>query len=314
MLHVRQADVLDGGAEFFQLLDHGQYGVSDARVQAGAEVFLRQADAQAGQRLAQGGQVIVDRLVDAGGVLRVESGDGAQHQGAVLGGVGQRAALVEAGGVGDHAPAGNPAVSGLDAGEVGEGGRLADRAAGVGAGGGGHQARGHGCGGAAGGAAGYVLEAPGVLHRAVMAGFVGGAHGELVHVQLAEADGAGGLEAGDHGGVVGRLEAAEDLRTTAGQHAFGAEQVLMGDGGAEQGAMLTGGTPRVGCLGLFDGRFVGDADKAVQLRIELVDARQQGAGQLFGGEFLGGEAAGDLGEGQLMHGEPFPYSMTLGTR
>ncbi|MNP33183.1 hypothetical protein D3C76_1264050 [compost metagenome] len=78
--------------------------------------------------------------------------------------------------------------------------------------------------------------------------------------------------------------------------------------------MLTGGTPCVGCLGLFDGRFVGDADKAVQLRIELVDARQQGAGQLFGGEFLGGEAAGDLGEGQLMHGEPFPYSMTLGTR
>src|SRR5690606_27864064 len=147
----------------------------------------------------------------AGGVLRVETGHGAEHQRAVLGGAGQRAALVETGGIGDHAPARNTAVGGLDAGEVGQRRRLADRSAGVGAGGGRQQARGDGGGRTTGGTARHAGQVPGVLHRAVIAGFVGRAHGELVHVQLAEGDGAGGGELLDHGGVVGRGEVVEHL-------------------------------------------------------------------------------------------------------
>lgn len=284
----------------FRLLDHGQHRVGDAAVEAGAEVFPRQADAQAAKRLLQGGQVVVHRLFDAGRVLRVESGHHPQHQRAVLGGARQRAALVEAGGVGDHAPAGNPAVGWLDPGEVGQRRRLADRAASIGAGGGRQQARGDCRGGTAGGAARHAVEAPGVLHRAVVAGLVRRAHGEFIHVQLAEGNGAGGGELLDHGGVVGRDEVVEHLRTAAGAYALGAEQVLVGDRRAEQGAVLAVGAPFVGCLGLGDGQVVGDADETVELGIQLPDATEQGAGQLFGGKLLVGEGAGDLGEGQLM--------------
>ncbi|MCY1424186.1 hypothetical protein D9M71_399230 [compost metagenome] len=74
----------------------------------------------------------------------------------------------------------------------------------------------------------------------------------------------------------------------------------MGDRCTEQGAILAFCAPFVGCLGLAQGQFLGNADKTVQLRVELLDAGQQGTGQLFGGELLVGEAAGDLGEGQLM--------------
>ena len=314
VLHVRQRDVLDGGAELFQLLDHGHDLLANARVQAGTEVLLGQADTQAGERLGQGCQVVIDRLIDAGRILGVETSHGAEQQRTVLGGAGQRAALIEAGGIGDHAPARDAAVGRLDAGEVGQCGRLADRAAGVGTGSRGQQSRGHGSGGTARGAAGYPAGVPGVLHRAVVAGLVGRAHGELVHVQLAEGDGAGGLELVDHGGVVGRLEAGEDLRAAGGQHALGAEQILVRDRRAEQGAGFASGAAGVGGLGLLQREVLGHGDKAVELRVELLDAAQQALGQLGRGELLVGECAGDLGQGQLMHGGGFPYSMTLGTR
>ncbi|MNN24111.1 hypothetical protein D3C81_1375290 [compost metagenome] len=308
MLHVRQADFLDHCAELFQLLDAGLDPFGDARVEAGAEVLLRQADAQALQRGVEVGAVVRHRFVDAGGVLGVEAGHALQQQGAVFGGAGQRAALVEARRVGDHAPARNTAVGRLEAGEVGQRRRLADRATGVGAGAGRQQARGHGRGGTAGRTARHVFEVPRVLHRAVVAGLVGRAHGEFVHVGLAQGDHAGGGQLGDHGRVIRRLEVVEHLRAAAGAHAVGAEQVLVGDRRAQQGTVLAGSATGVGGTGLAQGQLVGDADEAVELRVELLDARQQGAGQLFGGKRLVGESAGDLGQGQLMHGRL--YSLT----
>ncbi|MNZ91194.1 hypothetical protein D3C78_1101690 [compost metagenome] len=83
----------------------------------------------------------------------------------------------------------------------------------------------------------------------------------------------------------------------------------MGDRRAEQGAVLAGGTARVGGGGLGQRLVGGDGDEAVELRVELGDARQQGRAQLDGGEVLGGQAAGDLRQSQLMH-----HSITLGTR
>src|SRR5689334_11638996 len=116
VLHVRQADFLDHGAELFQLFNAGHDQVGDARVQACAEVFLRHADAQALQRTVEAGAVIRHGLVDAGGVLRVETGHALQQDRAVFGGTGQRAALIEAGCVGDHAPARNTTVRRFQAG------------------------------------------------------------------------------------------------------------------------------------------------------------------------------------------------------
>ena len=48
----------------------------------------------------------------------------------------------------------------------------------------------------------------------------------------------------------------------------------MGQWGAEQGAAFTGGATGVGGLGLAHGQFFGEADKAVELRVQRLDASQ----------------------------------------
>ena len=52
------------------------------------------------------------------------------------------------------------------------------------------------------------------------------AHGELVHVDLAQHHRAGLPQVGGDGQFIGRLEAFEDVRAGGGLHALGAEQVL----------------------------------------------------------------------------------------
>ena len=82
----------------------------------------------------------------------------------------------------------------------------------------------------------------------------------------------------------------------------------MGDRRAQQGAALAACATGIGGLGLGQREVFGEADEAVDLRVELGDARQQGAGQFFGGEFLVGESAGDLGQGHVVHCRLFPFS------
>lgn len=52
------------------------------------------------------------------------------------------------------------------------------------------------------------------------------AHGELVHVSLADQHGIGRLQPGDRGGVIGRAEVLQDSRCTGRQFALRAEHVL----------------------------------------------------------------------------------------
>ncbi len=73
MLVVRQADFLDHGAKLFELFDAVLHQFGDTRVEAGAEVFLRHADAQALDRGVQAGAVVRHWLIDAGGVLFIEA-------------------------------------------------------------------------------------------------------------------------------------------------------------------------------------------------------------------------------------------------
>ena len=131
-----------------------------------------------------------------GRVLRVVAGHRLQHDRGVAHGLRHRAGLVERRGEGDDAPARAAAVGRLDADDAGEGGRLADRAAGVGAGGAEHEVGGdrgsRAARGAAGGERRGVAGAPPRAdRRAVDRGLVRAAHGELVHVELADADRAG---------------------------------------------------------------------------------------------------------------------------
>jgi hypothetical protein len=148
----------------------------------------------------------------------------------------QHSGLIEAGREGDHAVARHPPIGGLDPRHAGQRRRLSDRTAGIGARRVGRQpGRGSG-GGSPGRAARHLAEVPRILDRAVVARFVGGAHGEFVHVGLAQHHGAGGLEARHHGRIVGRDEVVEHARAAAGAHPVRAENIFMNEGDAEQRA------------------------------------------------------------------------------
>ena len=176
-------------------VERGAHGLFDVGRQAFAEVFLRHADAQAGQRLVQVAREVFAHVAlfrrQAGRVALVEADHFIEQQRAVFGGLRDRAALVERGGERDHAEARHAAVGRLDAGDAAERGRLADRAAGVGGGGRRRQARGDRRGRAARGAARHRQLVPRVLHRAEGRVLVRRAHREFVAIELAERDHAG---------------------------------------------------------------------------------------------------------------------------
>src|SRR6185437_11555603 len=67
---------------------------------------------------------------------------------------------------------------------------------------------------------------PRILDLAIGAGHVGRAHGELVHVALAQHDRAGLPQLRRDRRFIGRLEAVEDARARGRADALGAEQVL----------------------------------------------------------------------------------------
>ncbi len=132
-LGLRQRDLDQRGAECFVLLQGGVDGGAHVVGEARAEVFLRQADAQAGERLARPRRApsATSSGRDSACSLRrratrlVESrsskpamalSSSAQSVGALR----HRAALVERRGERDHAVARHAAVGRLDAGDAGE--------------------------------------------------------------------------------------------------------------------------------------------------------------------------------------------------
>ena len=245
MARVGQAHVDDVGARVAQPLGALRPQGLDLGVHAVEAVFLRNADRQALDRASDGGFVVGNRLGGARRVLRVGAGHRAQHDRRVAHGAGERSGLIERGGESHHAPARASPVGRLDADDAGEGGRLADRAAGV--------ARGRGqakvCGDRGGRAArraarrqqaafawvgerrarlfaAPVRRQPGRSDRAVKGGLVRRAHGELVHVELAEHHRPVAPQVGGDGRLVGRLKAVEDVAASLGVDALGGIEVL----------------------------------------------------------------------------------------
>ena len=197
------------------------------------EELAQEPDLEAREGLFQGGGIVRHRGVDAGRVLRIEPGHDGKDDGRILGGAGEDTCLVEAGREGDHAVTRHASVCRFDARHTGERRRLANRTAGIGAGGERCHARRGGGGRPAGRPAGDFAGIPGVLDGAIETGLIGGAHGELVHIGLGQHDGAGLLEPRHHGRVVGRDEVVQHARTAAGAHPVGAENVFMNEGDAE---------------------------------------------------------------------------------
>ena len=191
-------------------------------------------------------------------------------------------------------------------------GRLADRAAGVGAGGPqaqpGRHRRGRAARAAAGHQGGVVAGAgPGVAHTAIVGGHVGRAHGELVEVGLAQADRTRLPELAADGRFVGRDEAVQDVRAGGGQHALGAEQVLDRQRHALEQAALAGGQPRVGRVGHGQRTLGRLGDEGVEVAVPL-DRRDMRPGQLGRREAAGAQAVArglEREAGELAHSTTF---------
>ena len=130
-----------------------------------------------------------------------------------------------------------------------------------------------------------AARAPRVDHRAVIGGLVGRAHGELVHVELAEHDRAVGPEIGGHGRLVDRLEAVEDVARRLGVDALGAEQVLDAERHAFERPRLAGGDARVR-LGGHGQRLLRRLDDIGVERRAPPPSRTDRPGQLGRGEAL----------------------------
>ncbi len=125
---------------------------------------------------------------------------------------------------------------------------------------------------------------PRVDDRAVVGGLVGRAHGELVHVELAEHHRAVGPEIGGDGRFVARLEAVEDVAAGLGVDAFGAEQVLDAERNAFERAALALRELRVRRLRHVARLVRRHGDIGVEHGIGALDRREIGVGQFDRGE------------------------------
>ena len=177
-----------------------------------------------------------DRRVDRGGVARVVAAHGLVQQGGVQHGPPERPGRIQAARERDHPVPGGTAVGGLGADDAADRGGLADRAAGVGADGQRRLVGRHRGGGPAGRTARDLVQVPRVAAGTVRGVLGGRAHGELVHVGLAEDDRAGLLESFRDGGVVRRVPALQDAAPARGGHPGGGEDVLDRDRDARQRA------------------------------------------------------------------------------
>ena len=121
------------------------------------------------------------------------------------------------------------------------------------------------------------------------------------------------MQLADDGGVVGGDKILQHLRATGGAPAFGAEQVLVGDGQAGQRTGVTGGQAGIGSL-CFGQRFCAvDSDEGVERRVQALDAVKVMRGQFDAGHLLRGQRLGQFGQGGEGGGGK-THSITFGTR
>ncbi len=216
---------------------------------------------------------------------------------------GDRTGLVERRGEGDNAPARAAAIGRLDADGAGEGGGLADRTAGIGGRRAGAKPCCNRCRRAAGRAAGHqrlvgARGPPGIGDRSVTGAFVGRAHGEFVHVELAQHHRAVVPQIGGDGRFVARFETVENMAAGLGMDAFGGKQVLDPERNAFQRTAPALRKPGFGgrCHGT---RLVGgNGDEGIQFRIGSLDGREIGLGQLRGGNAAGLQLVAGFGNGE----------------
>ena len=181
----------------------------------------------------------------------------------------------------DDTVTGNATVGRLHPDDSAQRSRLPNGSAGVGSESAGAQRRRHRRRRATRRAAGHALEIPRIVHGLVRAVFIRRAHGELVHVELAQADGTGRSQTPGRRRFVRRNEALENLRTRRGFHAAGDEDVLETDGNpAERTNRLASRDFPIDGVGRFARAGLVHQEKAAELLVEPLDAVEVGIDQV----------------------------------
>ncbi len=303
---VREREVDRDGAEVAQFGERVADGLRYCGVDTGAEILGGKADPDAGKgsRAAlhrQRSRIVLDGAIERGRITRVVARHRVQQQREVVCGARERAGLIEAGSEGDQPEAGTDAVGRLQAADARHGRRLANGAAGVGAGAARHQARRDCRRRAARTAPGHIGRVPGILHRAEMRRFARRAHRELVHVGLADEDGAGASQAVDDVRVERRRVVREHPRATGSAHARRGENVLVRNRNAEERPAVAVGENRIGRLRVGERPLGIDGDEGVERRIERRDAIERRPGELDAREALCPKGGGKLRDGGIEH-------------
>ena len=226
-----------------------------------------------------------------------------------------RPGLIQRRGKGHDTPARAAPVGGLDAGDAGKGGGLADRTAGIGAGGRKTQIGRHRGGGAARRAARrqrrvFIAPAPRVDHVAIDRGFVGRAHGEFIHVQLAQHHRTRIEQVPGDGGFILGHEPFEDAACRLAWHALGAEQILDAQRQAAHVRRVALGDAGIRRPGLFQRQFGRVVHKGVQ-RAGAFDGVQAGLGEVHRGHVAAAQFVTGFGQPQLV--QIAHHSTTFGT-
>ena len=287
----------DLGSRGDQVLDRLLEAPLDAWLEALAGQLLDDADPHAGD--VGPGRGLDDRRdggVDRRRVHRVVSADDAVQQCRVEDRPGDRSGLVEGGGQGDQAVTGHAAVGRLRPDRPGDRGRLADGAAGVGADRERRLEGGDDGGRPAAGAARDAVEVPRVVGRAVGRVLRRRAHGELVHVGLAEDRHARLADPPHEGGVVGRHPALEDPAPARRRQTPGRQDVLDRDGDpGHDMQLLTAGAPLVGVPRRREGALGVEVQVAVDEAVDGSGPVEVGLDHLDGRGLAGGDEVGQLG-------------------
>jgi len=142
---------------------------------------------------------------------------------------------------------------------------------------------------------------PGIFYGTVVAGFVGRAHGELVHVGFAKRDHTGSVDLFDAGGAVGSDKVIEHLRAAAGFNPFCAEDIFLHDGDAGQLCGIALFQAEIGGACGVEGALFGDGNEAIEQAIVFSDSGEKSAGQLFAGEFTSAQSGRQFSDAFIMH-------------
>ena len=309
---IGQGDVPHLGAEPTQRRDGVVEQLPHAGLNALVQVPPRDADTELLDAALKAGGVERNGAPRRGRVLGIVAGDDVESGGGPFHRPRERAGVVEAPGEGKDAAPAHPSIGGLDADTRGEGGGDADRTSGVAAHGGEADAGGNGCPRTAAGKPGDAVKVPGVAGPAVAG--AGEIDGELGEVRLAEDDRAGVEQALDGEGMLRGHVIEAGGRGAGGGRAGDVVEVLDRDGEAVQGAAVDA----AGDLLLGDASAVVklmlavDVDEGVDLRLDVLEARDDDAHQLDGGEAAALDEARRLGDRQVAKVEVGHVSLAAG--